>query len=169
LTFLLLESTGIFTMACDMWHIHPAANKTLTEFCIFFMAENKECLCKLTTSLGEFHRANAATIQGNKPVLAPHSKITVPATTNQTASPAPITTNDGISVYYCWTHGLGFNKTHTSATCSNPADSHCLTATIKNMQGGNNTIMSNQAMPPKSGSHKNRMRAREASSHSINH
>jgi len=147
LTFLLLESTGVFTMSCDMWRICPAANKTLTEFHVFFTTENKECLRKLTTGQGGFHRANAATILGNKPAPPPHSKATAPTTTTQTASPATITTNDGISMYYCWTHRLGSNKTHTSTTCSNLADSHCLTATVKNMQGRNNTIMSDRHRP----------------------
>ena len=58
-----------------------------------------------------------------------------------------VTANDGTQVYYCWMHGLGFNKNHTSTTCSNPAEGHCQTATVKNMQGGNNTIMSNRRKP----------------------
>jgi len=58
-----------------------------------------------------------------------------------------ITANDGTQVFYCWTHGLGFNKNHTSATCSKPADGHFQTATIKNMCGGNNTIMSGRRRP----------------------
>jgi len=61
----------------------------------------------------------------------------------QPAPPTAITTNNGISMYYCWTHGLGFNRTHTSATCSNLANGHCLNATVKNMPGSNNTIMLN--------------------------
>jgi len=79
LTFLLLKSTGVFTLSCDMWFIHLAANKTLTEFHIFFTTENKECLHKLTTGQGGFHRANAATILGNKLAPPPHSKAAVPA------------------------------------------------------------------------------------------
>jgi len=59
-----------------------------------------------------------------------------------------ITTNDGLQMYYCWTHGLGFNQTHTSASCSNPTEEHCTTATVKNMQNGNNTIMSNRRHQP---------------------
>jgi hypothetical protein len=38
--------------------------------------------------------------------------------------------------FYCWSHGFGRNKDHTSATCKNQAPGHCLTATYFNMQGG---------------------------------
>jgi len=50
-------------------------------------------------------------------------------------------------MYYCWTHGLGFNHNHMSATCSKPADGHNTSAMVKNMHGGNNTIMSNHCHP----------------------
>jgi len=143
LTFLLFESTGAFTTACDMWRTCPAANKTFPEFCVYFTAENKDRLCKLTTSQAGFHGVNAAIAVGT----ASPSGATKPATTASTPRTATVTTNDGSSMYYCWTHGLGFNKTHTSATCSNPATGHCLDATVKNMQGSNNTIMSNRRKP----------------------
>jgi len=51
-------------------------------------------------------------------------------------------------MYYCWMHSLGFNQTHTSASCSNLAEGHHTTTTVKNMQGGNNTIMSNHCHQP---------------------
>jgi len=63
-----------------------------------------------------------------------------PTLPGQPVPTSTITTNDGLTMYYCWTHSLGFNRTH-SATCSNPADGHCPNATVKSMQGGNNTIM----------------------------
>ena len=49
---------------------------------------------------------------------------------------------DGNKWYYCWTHGLGKNKTHTSATCNKPAEGHKTDATLDNMMGGCTTIMS---------------------------
>jgi len=143
LTFLLFESTGVFTTACDMWHTRPAANKTFPELCVYFTAENKDRLRKLTTSQAGFHGTNAAIAVGT---TSP-SAAAKPATIVSSPRTASVTTNDGSSMYYCWTHGLGFNKTHTSATCSNPATGHCLNATVKNMQGGNNTIMSNHRRP----------------------
>jgi len=168
LTFLLFESTGVFPLACDLWRNRAVANRTLREFRIFFTAENKERLCKLTTTTSGFHSANTAAQVPPPPppsdtaAAAPRAptkvKPTVPpmpytASTPAKPNPAPvpatpaITTNDGLTMYYCWTHGLGLNRTHTSATCSNPADGHCSNATVKNMQGGNNTIMVNRRCP----------------------
>ena len=47
---------------------------------------------------------------------------------------------DGVSLYYCWTHGLGRDANHTSATCQNPAAGHQYDATINDMKGGSNLI-----------------------------
>jgi hypothetical protein len=49
---------------------------------------------------------------------------------------------DEIRMYYCHTHGLGKSAAHTSATCANPGADHKTGATISNMMGGNNEIMS---------------------------
>jgi len=94
------------------------------------------------TSQTGFHSTNATTITAPKPLplLAPPT---------QPAPTTAITTNDSLTMYYCWTHGLGFNCTHTSATCSNLAEGHCPNATVKNMQGGNNTIMMSHYHHPK--------------------
>jgi len=54
----MFEAMGIFTMACDMWHINPMANQTLIEFHEYFKNKNKEHLHKLTTSQFSFHSAN---------------------------------------------------------------------------------------------------------------
>jgi len=126
-----------------MWRTRPAANKTFPEFCVYFTAKNKDRLRKLTTSQAGFHGANAAIAA----VTTSPSAAAKPVTLMSSQHTAIVTTNDGSSMYYCWTHGLGFNKTHTSATCSNPATGHCLDATVKNMQGGNTNIMSNRRRP----------------------
>jgi len=70
--------------------------------------------------------------------------------TNTTMLPVPVPRapsgtlhvimDDGVHMFYCWTHGLGFNRMHTSTTCANAANGHCKTATTTNMQGGKNTI-----------------------------
>ena len=39
-------------------------------------------------------------------------------------------------MYYCWSHGLGPFKTHTSATCTHPQPGHQKTATMSDMRGG---------------------------------
>jgi hypothetical protein len=43
-------------------------------------------------------------------------------------------------VYYCWIHGIGFNKDHTSDTCKAPQAGHRSEAVITNMMGGNNFV-----------------------------
>ena len=148
LTIIMFESTGVFPLACNMWRLRPTTNKTYVEFREFFTTENKERLKKpATTGTSGYHSANAATAHPSKLAQKPAPK---PAPIIPPVIPAPtpaVTTNDGIVMFYCWTHGLGFNKNHTSATCSNPAEGHCLTATVKNLQGGNSSIMSNRPGP----------------------
>jgi hypothetical protein len=47
---------------------------------------------------------------------------------------------DTTEIYYCWSHGLGFNLGHTSCTCHNKKNGHKDDATIRNCQGGKNSI-----------------------------
>ena len=65
------------------------------------------------------------------------TQVTDEPTTTSASSAVLI---DDVKMYYCWTHGLGFNPTHTSATCKYKKDGHCDTATVKDRQGGNNKI-----------------------------
>lgn len=39
-------------------------------------------------------------------------------------------------IFYCWSHGFGTNKDHTSCTCNRKSDGHINNATAKNRQGG---------------------------------
>ena len=50
-------------------------------------------------------------------------------------------TAGGKKMYYCWSHGLGTNAKHTSATCNNPKENHKKEATLDNMMGSETTIM----------------------------
>jgi len=149
LTFTMFKNTGVFTMACDTWHVCPAANQMLIEFCMHFTSENKECLCKLTTRQVGFHSTNATISKATKTTNIASSPpvplaVSVPPATPTTVA---VVTNDRLHMYYCWTHGLSFNCNHTSATCSKPAKGHNTSAIVKNMHGGNNTIMSNHCCP----------------------
>jgi hypothetical protein len=51
-------------------------------------------------------------------------------------------------MYYCWSHGLGTNRVHTSAQCQNKKDGHKDTATANNMLGGCATITPPRARRP---------------------
>jgi len=46
LTFTMFGNIGVFSMACDTWHIKPTANQMLTKFCLHFTSKNKERLHK---------------------------------------------------------------------------------------------------------------------------
>jgi len=49
-------------------------------------------------------------------------------------------------MYYCWTHGLGTNPSHTGTTCNNRADGHKEEANADNTMGGSNKIMTRNRM-----------------------
>jgi len=153
LTLLMFEAMGVFTMACDMWRIKPMANQTLVEFCKHFTNENKEQLRKLTTSQLGFHSTNIATAgaqlnlaeaptkhSANTPISMQPSPLPTPMSCTPCTLTPHVVTDDGVHMFYCWTHGLGFNPMHTSATCDKPASGHCITATATSMQGGKNII-----------------------------
>ena len=42
-------------------------------------------------------------------------------------------------IHYCWTHGVTFTNSHTSANCRNRAQGHQETATLENRMGGSTT------------------------------
>ena len=152
---IMLEKTGLFTSACEAWHRKPEADQTWDNFQVHFTAENKQRLRKLTTGQAGFHGANAA--DGGTPPVVLHTAFAAAATTPATPRRAPtavppatpvVTTNDGTRMYYCWTHGLGTNANHTSATCQRPGEGHKQNATAINVQGGNNTIMAGRPRGP---------------------
>ena len=43
-------------------------------------------------------------------------------------------------IFFCWSHGLGDDPTHTSGTCKFPAAGHQRAATLDDMMGGNPRI-----------------------------
>lgn len=45
-----------------------------------------------------------------------------------------------IKMYYCHTHGLGYDREHTSITCNRKAPGHVDSATVIDMQGGTQKI-----------------------------
>lgn len=147
-----LEKTGIFTDALAVWRRKPEADHTLANFKAHFTAENKERVRVLTAQTAGFHGANAAsgmqpstTPPGPTPTLIAAATATSSASLASTVTSGSVLTNDTVSMYYCWSHGLGKNAAHTSATCLNKKEGHKTDATADNMKGGNNTIMSGRA------------------------
>jgi hypothetical protein len=124
LTIDALEASGVLRLKDD-------ATKTLATFKEHFNKEDKERERKLTAKTGGYHGANGA--DGNRP------RGTPPPSTAPTSGHVVLPSR--VMMYYCWSHGLGKNKDHTSPTCTFKRDGHVDTATAdNNMQGGNNQI-----------------------------
>ena len=75
-----------------------------------------------------------------------HAAIGIAAAAKETKAPPTVENGvnflyDNVNLYYCWTHGLGLNPTHTSATCTHPADGHKEVATLMKRMGGSGRIM----------------------------
>jgi hypothetical protein len=110
-----LEKTGVFTDSIRDWRKLPDAQKTLVNFISHFSLADAERHRIITTKTAGYHHSAAA------------------ATTASTGT----TTGE---LFYCWTHGAGHNKEHTSSNCKNPQAGHRCEATLNNMLGGNNLI-----------------------------
>ena len=158
LSLAVFEKTGVFAGAVEKWRDLDEDEWTLLRYQLHFTKANKERLRKLTALTGGYHGAHAAiqlppVAHDSVPPLATaaaaHGRppsVSAPATTAHGAASA-----DGQQFYYCWTHGLGTNRNHTSATCQRPADGHQTTATARHMMGGNNTILRGGGRPSRGG------------------
>jgi hypothetical protein len=138
------ETTGLFELALNTWRTRAEPTWTLEQFKTDFNQANKERLRKLTARQAGYHGANAATAPATV-LVSPGNPPPVLACALTTRTNTAII--DGTAYYYCWTHGLGNKQSHTSATCNKPKPGHQTTATIKNMMGGNNTIMGGGPRP----------------------
>ena len=110
---------GVFTQAIHEWNNKATADKTTANIVTHFTRADVE-----------------------RRLHDPTTKATLTANTAQKPSqPATNTVSDTVPLGgYCWSHGLGINPAHTSATCTKPAPGHNKLATLHNMMGGNNTI-----------------------------
>ena len=130
-----LEKTGVFADAIRDWRKRPLNQWTIDNLKTDFNRANTERLRILTAASAGYHSANNAT-----GTTCPECPNGANAATGQTSP--HVLLGGGIKMYYCWTHGLGKNANHTSATCNNKAEGHKDDATADNMMGGNNKIMS---------------------------
>ena len=124
------EKSGVMGEAIKDWRKRPAADRTWANMPAHFQAANKERLRTATASSTGYQTANAAT------------------STEKQTKPAPAVTVENCKMYYCFSHGLGKNPEHTSATCSNPREGHKKEATADNMMGGINTIRRKRGEKP---------------------
>jgi hypothetical protein len=137
LTLGVFEATGVFTTATEKWRDKPQIEWTMPTFQEHFAKANKERVRKLTAQTAGYHGAHSAVVV--PPAGA--NAITAGATPPSTAPPG------NNSYHYCWTHGLGKNRLHTSALCNNKAEGHKDAATAINMMGGSTRIMQRRRVP----------------------
>ena len=140
LTLTVFAKTGVFHSAVDKWKDKPAVQHTMANFQAHFKEENDRRMETLTSAQAGFQRANAVTASEANDTFPGDDNTPHVAFAATTIADKPTPAN-GTTVYYCWTHGIGFNATHTSATCKAPKPGHSTTATLRNMQGGANTVM----------------------------
>jgi hypothetical protein len=159
LTLAMFEQTGVFGSVTKKWRDKAEEEWTMEVFQAHFNKGNKERICKLTAKAAGYHGANAAinnssdtvtTLTASTNLSTGTPDETAYAATNniQTNSqganelPGNIQVNDSPTMmYYCWSHGLGTNQTHTSFKCTRKTQGHQDNATADNMMGGNNRIM----------------------------
>jgi hypothetical protein len=143
-TLLNIEHTGVFSDAIRDWRKRPDAEWTWVNFKHDFALADRERQRQLTSESAGYHGAHAAIQAATDAATIAAATATAAAATALaavTAPPPPAPTRASREYYYCWTHGLGLNRAHTSATCSAPAEGHRREAIMGNMLGGNNTML----------------------------
>lgn len=138
------EKSGVLSEGIKDWYKKPTADQTYINLMPHFKAANKERI-RTTTSAqagyGTHDRANAATVTiETNAVNTANAAVTTGSNANANAAPDFITTMSLTDAPYCWSHGLGWNRNHTSPTCTNRAEGHQENAIVTDMLGGNNTI-----------------------------
>lgn len=121
-----VEKSGVFGDAVRDFRKLAEVDKTYNRFVTTFNQADSERLRLLTTQAAGYHSASTAISINNHQALAASTTGTKPESIKE--------------IYYCWTHGVGFNHEHTSATCKAPQSGHRSEATVTNMLGGNNFV-----------------------------
>ena len=122
----MFKRENVYESYTDKWHDKPQADKMWKAFKAHFTKASQNFNRKLTTRGAGLNAAALAAKQMANQSDGKENHGTVKA--------------DGISLYYCWTHGLTPNPGHTSATCKFHAQGHNVNATITNTMGGSNAF-----------------------------
>lgn len=115
-------ATGVFGPSVDLWHSKEPGEQTYDNFMTHFTRANKNRIHTLTTADVKYSNSSAVPVTPTKPIKT--ATVTVQDTT----------------MYYCWTHGLGLNAKHTSATCLRPGKGHVSTADFHTRHDGSTTF-----------------------------
>jgi hypothetical protein len=122
-TATVIENTGLFTEDIKHWKRRTPQQQTMDQLKLDFNQANKERLAQTTTIQAGYQAAAVQALANQAP---PAAFLAAP--------PA------GTPMYYCWSHGLQGDPSHTSATCPNPYVNHNHAAVASNMLGGHNYI-----------------------------
>jgi hypothetical protein len=125
-----IDNTGVFLEPCADWRKRHLAEQMLANFTADFTHAWKERNRRISAKAAGY-QALLATKEEDKENISP------------AVSSKPDVNVDGIKMYYCWSHGLGFNSNHTSCTCKTKKDGHRDDATIRSRKGGSNIIWEN--------------------------
>ena len=159
-----LEQTGGYEHAIQTWK-DKGPNHSMKEFRKHLNYQDKLRRQSMTSKTAGYHSANhadgratadAATLDTASTMSTLTAKLAAALIAQaKTAPPNAAARNarlkrycveaDTIKLFYCWTHGLGRNPKHTSATCRAKATGHRDDATILERLGGSNVI----SFPPK--------------------
>ena len=131
LAFGAIDKTGVFLDDCKVWRGTTPAQRTMVFFRSHFTHGWKERNIRIKAkSLG--YEALLITTE------APTEEVAM--TAEVLAAMQSCAVIDNVKMYYCYSHGLGYNKDHISSTCTNKKEGHKDDATMKNPQGGSNRI-----------------------------
>ena len=153
-----IDASGVFAMDMAFWDRRPLAERSLPTFRTHFNEANKRRSQAVPSNVGAYTKteggANSLTGAGKAFAAAgsgtPASLQHVIAAVNKSApstnhggTPAKgsiLFSSDGQYWGYCWSHGLGPDGSHTSASCRSKLNGHQQDATIIDMKGGNNSV-----------------------------
>jgi hypothetical protein len=99
-----LDQSGVFLDAMKDWRKVADGAHTLANLQVPFTTADRERLRQLTPRAAGYHAATDTSAAAN------------PAINQFPPAPDHANTNPQLQ-YYCWSHGLGPNPAHTSATC----------------------------------------------------
>jgi hypothetical protein len=92
---------------------------TWPNFLLHFNKYGRTCINKMTAQAAGFHGAQNATR------IPPDDQANT-AATQQAGKSKDLFVSNGTPLFYCWSHGLSKTSEHTSKTCNNQGEGHCV-------------------------------------------
>ena len=156
-TVQVLEATGLFAATLREWRMKPLAQQTWAQLKTDFGHADKErrrlptvanagyANAALSTNLRADNVTPPGTNRRGARIGPPQPRFVFEDARTWGLSPEQL----ALITPWCWTHGCNpRDPTHCSLNCQYPAPGHVRTATIDNMQGGNNQIRRQRGEQP---------------------